>query len=389
MDFYLLSPLIDFVTISILGIFVFFNGRKNKLNVSFAIACFAIAFWSGAYTVWQLATTAASALFWTRTLHMGSIFIPVTHLHFVLRFTRQYDKNKKWVLVGYIISLGLLFSNFLGLLVKGVKPILMFEFWPDPGIVYPVFLSYFAVYVSFALYQIIKTALKSKGLQRKKLVYFFIATGVGFGGGSTTYPLFYDISIPPVGVILVSVYVLIVTYLVVRYKFFVEPVSEDNLSSETPKKKGPELKEGMSYLVSEERHEKSLNLFIENVLLGKQGIYVSRSNPEITRANTPLKKTPIIWLTEVSGENNIDPSRIEELSYALTKFVESSDNSVILLEGLPYLVSYSDFNLVLRFLRTFRDEVSKHKSVLLLSINPKSFDEKEVSLLKGEFADIF
>jgi GAF domain-containing protein len=60
---------------------------------------------------------------------------------------------------------------------------------------------------------------KLSGLKRNQIKYVFLGTAIGFLGGSTNYPLWYGIPILPVGNILVSVYVLLIAYTIVRYRF--------------------------------------------------------------------------------------------------------------------------------------------------------------------------
>lgn len=53
---------------------------------------------------------------------------------------------------------------------------------------------------------------------RRQLTYVLVATVIGWVGGATNYFLWYDIPIPPIGNVLVSVYVLLVAYAIVRHR---------------------------------------------------------------------------------------------------------------------------------------------------------------------------
>lgn len=55
------------------------------------------------------------------------------------------------------------------------------------------------------------------GIGRSQIKYIFLGTSIGFLGGSTNYPLWYDIPFPPYGNILVSVYVVLVAYAIIKY----------------------------------------------------------------------------------------------------------------------------------------------------------------------------
>jgi hypothetical protein len=169
-----------------------------------------------------------------------------------------------------------------------------------------------------------------------------------------------------------------------KYKLYmIEPAKEDSI-----KKQKYSLKRGHSYQISDQDSSKAFSVFLDQVLGGKHGLYITRTNPDIIRRETPLKKTPILWLTEVSSENTINPSKIEEISFAITSFINTAQDCVILIEGIPYIASYSDFNVVLRLIRTLKDEISKHDSTLIVAIGKASFDANQSGLMNGELEEL-
>ncbi len=61
------------------------------------------------------------------------------------------------------------------------------------------------------------------------------------------------------------------------------------------------------------------------------------------------------------------------------------NKSIILLDGLEYLMTNNTFALVLHLLQMLKDKISLGESMLLLPIDPKCIDEKEMALLQQEF----
>jgi signal transduction histidine kinase len=59
---------------------------------------------------------------------------------------------------------------------------------------------------------------KSSGMVRNQMRYILIATAIGWVGGATNYILWYGIPIPPFGNILVSAYVGIAAYVIIKYR---------------------------------------------------------------------------------------------------------------------------------------------------------------------------
>ncbi|KKK96807.1 hypothetical protein LCGC14_2659060, partial [marine sediment metagenome] len=86
MFFYALTGLINAATSTVLGLFVFLNDFKSKINQGFVLFCTSVAVWSYGYYFWQIADNADDALFYSRVLMGGAIFISVSYLHFVLAF---------------------------------------------------------------------------------------------------------------------------------------------------------------------------------------------------------------------------------------------------------------------------------------------------------------
>ena len=89
MGFYALTALVNAVTSSIFGIFVYFKNKKRGVNKTFALTCLVTAIWSYSYFAWQISPTENTALFWTRALMAGAIFIPICYLHFTLELLNK------------------------------------------------------------------------------------------------------------------------------------------------------------------------------------------------------------------------------------------------------------------------------------------------------------
>ena len=84
--YYAISGLVNAIGSAFIGLFVYLGNRRNNINKIFGLLCLSIVLWSFPYYLWQISTTTESALFWSRLLMVGAIFIPITYLHFVLIF---------------------------------------------------------------------------------------------------------------------------------------------------------------------------------------------------------------------------------------------------------------------------------------------------------------
>lgn len=161
MTYYALSALINGITSTLLGVFVYFKKGQVAVNKRFCIFLLAVAFWSYSYFIWQISISEASALFWCRMLMRGSIFIPITFTHFIVVWLNLYKEKKKIIVWGYICSLVFFIFSFTPLFVKEVFPILSFQYWPRAGVLYLPFLFFWFGYVVYSWYLLVMSYQKS------------------------------------------------------------------------------------------------------------------------------------------------------------------------------------------------------------------------------------
>jgi len=218
MIYYPVSALINAVTSTVLGILAYYRNRKNPVNIGFTLFALSVAFWSYCYFLWQLSAEKSLALFWCRALMMGAIFIPVCYLQFVLALLDVLSEKKKIIIEGYVLAAIFLALDFTPLFVKDVEPRMGFRFWPIAGVTYAPFLAMFFSYVIYAWYLMFKALRTYSGIKANQIKYVLLGTAIGFIGGSTNYPLWYNIHVPPLGNGLVAVYIVTVAYAIVTYR---------------------------------------------------------------------------------------------------------------------------------------------------------------------------
>lgn len=113
-----------------------------------------------------------------------------------------------------------------------------------------------------------------------------------------------------------------------------------------------------------------------------QGLIITRQFPNEVRTAFYLQTTPIIWLSTVAGKDNIDPAKLSLLTDMLANFMERSQNGVVLVDGLEYLVTSTDFPRVLKAVDRWTEVAMTSSTRLILSIDPRAFDARELALLE-------
>ena len=199
-----------------MGIFVLLRNPRDARYFSFSAFCLTVAFWSFFYYLWESSTRLENALLYSRLLMAGAIFIPVAHLNYILILVKDktHDKLLRYGYIGALVFLALDFTPYL---VSGVSPKLYNQYWANPGPLFHPFLVVWMVYVLYAIFLIYKNLRRAAGAEKNRLTYVLLATLVGFGGGATNYFMWYNIPIPPYGNILVSVYVMIIAYAILKH----------------------------------------------------------------------------------------------------------------------------------------------------------------------------
>ena len=145
------------------------------------------------------------------------------------------------------------------------------------------------------------------------------------------------------------------------------------------------IERGLTYLVLEETPEHAFEIFRDFVTHGAQGLCITRKAPKLVSEAYGLEKTPILWLSRVAAQkNSIRPSPPENVALAVEHFFAVGKESVVLLDGLEYLISHNDFASILALMHDLNENVSLSDSILLVPLDTRALEEREFALLKRE-----
>lgn len=145
------------------------------------------------------------------------------------------------------------------------------------------------------------------------------------------------------------------------------------------------LEKGKTYLFEEVEPRISIEAFYDLITHGVSGFALLRSNVERTKRILNLERTPILWLSSVEMNNTVSPSDLRKLAFIISEFIRKTKESVILIEGIEYLIVQNDFLSVLKVLNGIGDLVVLTDSRLILTFNPHTLTEKEKALLERGF----
>jgi len=145
---------------------------------------------------------------------------------------------------------------------------------------------------------------------------------------------------------------------------------------------------GTTYVIEEDKPVKSLRAFSDLVDRGVEGLCISRYHPEKLMERYGLSPNRVIWLTQSAGiepqYRHVDPTNFPRLSSMISDFLSKANEPLVLLEGLGYLITQSNYESVLRFVQSQRDVVALKKGILIIHIDPLALDTKERHRLESE-----
>ncbi|MFH1868668.1 MAG: ATP-binding protein [Candidatus Omnitrophota bacterium] len=212
---YCITSLSISITSLSLGIFAFYKNPKNPLHRSLFSLNIVVALWSFFLFLHYISRTQATALLTSRLLHMPAVFIPACFVHFIINLL-GINKQK---IVRSFYSLSILFLILCPTpyFIRNVEPKMSFRFYATAGPLYLLWIITCISMVGYGIYLLIKNYSPSSPIKKNQIKYVLLASIIGFAGGFSIYPLFYNIPFPPFGVHIIFLYPIVFTIAVLKH----------------------------------------------------------------------------------------------------------------------------------------------------------------------------
>jgi hypothetical protein len=144
---------------------------------------------------------------------------------------------------------------------------------------------------------------------------------------------------------------------------------------------------GRIYLILNPRSDRAFTIARDFVSTGHKMLCVSRYHPQIVQGMWVTEDFKSIWLSERHGESNIPAHQLSRLKGKIASFLDGGVNGVVMLDGIEYLSLFNDFSKLLRFIEELNDLVMELHAILLISVDPRSFDQRSLARLR-RFAEV-
>lgn len=156
-----------------------------------------------------------------------------------------------------------------------------------------------------------------------------------------------------------------------------------------------ELRPGWSYVIKEDRPERSFGLFSTLLSKGSRGLCISRTHPDTLRQKYGFE-ADALWLTKTEvqqpgsskGVEYVSPNNLAHLASSIREFLSKGPDGVVIIEGLEYLTTQNDFKSVLKFIQLVNEQVVLDKGYLLMPVDEATMNPKDFSLVEREMSQV-
>ncbi|MDP3981050.1 MAG: ATP-binding protein [Chlamydiota bacterium] len=207
------------LTFFLTGLYVYMQNIHRLLYKRCFIFSASVALWAFGYFITLLeAPNYQINIIASRFSHSFGAFIPITYLHFVWAILKR-SQRKKLFFWSYLFSAFMFLMCFTPLVVKELLPKMEFQFYPEWGLLYPVYSALYVVFPGYAQYEMAVEITRTKGTERTRLIYFFIALALAFSGGVSLFLLIFNVQFPPYSSAMIILYPPMMAYTILVYRF--------------------------------------------------------------------------------------------------------------------------------------------------------------------------
>lgn len=178
---------------------------------------------------------------------------------------------------------------------------------------------------------------------------------------------------------------LIFAYAIWNYKPFDVPAITSGKNVAATKVSTVSLGSGHCDLIKSKKADSSYRMFINEVENGSKGLMITNLHPNQVRERYGEIKASIMWLSGQPGQDRLDPAALTIIQHTMTDFLQKGEKTVVLLDGLDYLISENQLEKVLKMIYAIHDAVVVSGSKFIVPIDPLTISEKDLAFIEKEF----
>jgi PAS domain S-box-containing protein len=145
------------------------------------------------------------------------------------------------------------------------------------------------------------------------------------------------------------------------------------------------LIDGKSYVFPDKNIDSTMNLFVDLIRSDYTGLCITRSNPENIKSMIPSRsKVNIVLLGQEKAGDYPNISDTKSLIQYIKEFTRKQEKSLILLDGVHYLITKFSFEEFLDALYQINEIVAKSHCLLFLRFDPAIVSEQQMAIIDNE-----
>jgi signal transduction histidine kinase len=200
-----------------LGLFVLARSSNRRLGWNWLLFAISVAVYEFGGVFYSVAKSPELVLLQVKLCYgFGVLWIASLYYHFVCTFLEI--RRPRAIFFNYAISALFALALPTSLIFESAPLAFNSMFFPLGGRLFPLFLCWWMVLVFAGHIELIRSYRQVSAQKKNQIKYFFLATAVGFTGGSLAYLPNFGIYVYPWGNFTVFIYPLIMSYAIVKHR---------------------------------------------------------------------------------------------------------------------------------------------------------------------------
>lgn len=193
MNHFINSAFLVFVFSSVIGAYLVWQKKHSAAVRFFGFFWLTVAFWTYFVSNQVELLKQMSGFWWGFLLHLSCIYVPLIYFHFALHLTntrKKYDRALKigYGFVGFFLILIAFTDWFTGEIIYREA-----YAYPQPAVLYPLYIVFFQVFGFWGAYLIFKWAKELSKKIRKQVYLFLLLQLMAHVGAMDNYLIMYEI----------------------------------------------------------------------------------------------------------------------------------------------------------------------------------------------------
>jgi len=200
-----------------LGLLVLIKSQNKRLGRIWFLFATSVAVWGfGGLWIGLAKTPTEGLLAWRLAYAFGVIWIPVFFYQFVCIFCEL--ERKILVATHYIVGIAVLCMMPTNLFFSGVRWDFNSIYIDRGGPVFPYYVLWWLMSVLFSHVELIHAYQRATPDKKNKIKHFFLATAIGYCGGSLDFLPALGVKLYPWGNFAIFLYPIIMSYAILKYR---------------------------------------------------------------------------------------------------------------------------------------------------------------------------